>query len=210
MGPHPDWGMRLLHTLDVRGSPLYLPVPALVVEVLHCPAQLHDLEALVEAADPFLERDIQESEFVFAITETETYIEPSTSDDVQGGDFLSQDHGVVQRCQKDGGTEPYVIVDLGSQPRKHWYRLQPSQFSVEEMLADVEVTQTILLAYLYLAEQPVKLFGGLDIPWAITNQHPKLHIQNSSRTRRLFRTTLRHCLEAPDVEPPDRHLQALW
>ena len=141
-----------MHALDVRGGPLNLPVPALVVEVLHCPAQLHDLEALVEPTDPFLEGDIQKGKFLFSIAQPKTHIEPPTGDDVKSGDFLSQDHRVVQGGQKNGGAEPHVIIDLGRQSGKHGYRLEPSQFSVEEVLADVEVAETIFLTHLDLAK----------------------------------------------------------
>jgi hypothetical protein len=170
----PDRRVRLLHREDVRMDVVQRPVLAVVGDRLLGPELLHQLQRLVEPAGPLLVGHVEVVELLGPVAETRAEDEPALGDDVEGGDLLGQHHGVVQRRDHDVGDQARARVAVGGEPGEQRHRLQPPQFPVEEVLADRDVVEALVLGHLHDPPDVLELLGGRDGLRGVAEQDAEL------------------------------------
>lgn len=171
-GANPDRRVGRLERLDVRPHTVEVPVPPVMRDLILGPQAREEPEDLVEPRRALTDRDVEVRELLGTVAEADSQAEPPAAHDVEGGDLLSEQDGVVQRADHDVRRQAHVRPRVRGEAREQRDRLEPAQVAVEEVLADREVGAPLLLGHLDDAEHVPVLLVGRKRARHVTEQDP--------------------------------------
>ena len=113
-GPHPQRRMRLLHGARLDDDVVEVPALAVVREaVAGGPGLAQERQGLVEALGRLLDGDAEARELRRAVALADAEIEAAVGQQIQRGDLLGQQHGVVPGQHHHRGAQPYALGAAG-------------------------------------------------------------------------------------------------